>query len=127
MLSSQLTFPHAKIKVAGGEEGGNASVTVVEYSYLGSKRSSAAYPIVLTALAGIKYHTEAPPFSIFRFLMNNPMMLMMGASALIMVAFPKIMEGIDPEELKKMQGELTGAPSTESEATVAAPAASAAK
>ena len=36
-------------------------------------------------------------------MLMNPMVLMMGFTLLIMVVFPKMMENMDPEQLKEMQ------------------------
>lgn len=37
---------------------------------------------------------------------GNPMILMMLVSLIVMVFFPKLLQGIDPEEMKQLQEEM---------------------
>merc|ERR1711988_745952 len=60
-------------------------------------------PMPLEPLVVKPTHFEVrPPFQWTSMLMN-PMFLMMGVSVLLMVAMPKMMANMDPEQLKEMQ------------------------
>ena len=97
--SVKETFPQMKLKVVA-EEG---SISVVEYKYPGAKKVAASYPIMLKAIAPIKYFQVKPPLSIMKMIMSNPMMLMMGVMLVVVLLMPKMMAGMDPEELKELQ------------------------
>lgn len=97
--SEKETFPQMKLKVVA-EEG---SISVVEYKYPGAKKVAANYPILLRAIAPVKYFQVKPPLSIMKMIMGNPMMLMMGFMLVVVLLMPKMMAGMDPEELKELQ------------------------
>lgn len=101
VLAVHAQFPQAKLKV----EADVGAVTVVEFKYPGAKRTPISYPIVLTALAPVAYFQQRPPINIVGMLLGNPMMLMMLFSVGVMVLMPKLTEGMDEEELKKLQAE----------------------
>jgi len=56
-----------------------------------------------TTGTNVYYFQPKKQFNIMGYIMANPMMLMMGFMVVMMVVMPKMMEGMDPEELKKMQ------------------------
>eukprot|EP01036_Dinobryon_divergens_P026919 gene26919-35616_t len=87
------------IKVSAEE----ALVSAVEYKYPGAKRQPAAYPIVLTALAPLRFEVQKPPFSPLRMLMANPMMLVMVFMLVVVLVMPKLLQGMTPEELQELQ------------------------
>jgi ER membrane protein complex subunit 7 len=91
-----------KIKVNAEEK----IVNVVEYKYPGAKKSPAEYPLHLKALYPIRYYHERPPFSIIGLITGNPMIAIMVFSLGVMAIFPKLLQGIDPEEMKQMQEEM---------------------
>lgn len=91
-----------KLKVSFESEN---PISVVEYKYAGAKRTSASYPIVLTAHAKATYFQQRQAFSITGFLFGNPMALIMIFSVFMVIGMPMMMKNIDPEELKKMQKE----------------------
>lgn len=97
-----------KIKVNADDK----IVNVVEYKYPGAKKAPADYPLNLKALYPIRYYQERPPFSIIGLITGNPMILMMLFMLVIMLIYPKLLQGIDPEEMKQMQEEMniTGDP-----------------
>ena len=84
----------------------NETINVVEYKYPGAKRLPAIYPLVITALAPVTYFQQRPPFSIFSILWQNPMIAMMVVMFGMMMLFPKMLEGMDPEKMKEMQAEI---------------------
>jgi hypothetical protein len=103
--SINSVFPQFKLKVSAE----NNTVHAVEYKYPGSKRIPTTYPLVLTALVPIEYYQHRPPFSIFS-LFKNPMMLMMLFSGCAIYFLPNMLSGIDPEQMKELQGESGGDP-----------------
>lgn len=84
----------------------NETINVVEYKYPGAKRLPAIYPLVITALVPVVYFQQRPPFSILSIIWQNPMIAMMVVMFGMMMLFPKMLEGMDPEKMKEMQAEM---------------------
>ena len=99
VLSIHDVFPQMKIQV-NAEEG---IIKVVEYKYPGAVKRPSTYPLLLTAMAPINYFQARPQFSIMGFVMANPMIILMGFSALLLVGMPKILKELDPEALKEYE------------------------
>lgn len=59
-------------------------------------------PVTLSAIGSPQYYQKRQGVSILRMAMN-PMFLMMAVSLGLMFLMPKMMEGLDPEELKQIQ------------------------
>lgn len=62
-------------------------------------------PLVLGPVARVAYAIPQQPWSL-RSLLSNPMYVVMGLMAVMAVAMPKMMESMDPEELKQMQEQM---------------------
>ncbi|URE34845.1 hypothetical protein MUK42_07995 [Musa troglodytarum] len=73
------------------------------------------YELILEPLREEQYYEKREPFSIMS-LMKSPMGLMMGFMLLVMFVMPKLMENIDPEEMRRAQEEMRtqGVPSLSS-------------
>jgi len=69
------------------------------------KRREMRHPFVLQAVSRPVYFEPRKTISVMSIL-GNPMLLMMGFMLLVTYALPKLQEGMDPEELKKMQEEM---------------------
>ena len=95
-------YPQFKLKV----DADNGTINAVEYKYPGAKRLPAVYPLVVTALVPISYFQHRPPFSVIGLLWQNPMITMMVGMFGMMMLFPKMLEGLDPEKMKEMQAEM---------------------
>ena len=108
VASVNQLFPQLKLKV----DAENGTINVVEYKYPGAKRISAPYPIVLKAILPLSYFQVRQQFSLLGMIMGNPMMLMMLISLCVVMYFPKMMSGMDPEAMKELQkeAELSGDP-----------------
>eukprot|EP00511_Aplanochytrium_stocchinoi_P001936 CAMPEP_0204841970 /NCGR_PEP_ID=MMETSP1346-20131115/44334_1 /ASSEMBLY_ACC=CAM_ASM_000771 /TAXON_ID=215587 /ORGANISM="Aplanochytrium stocchinoi, Strain GSBS06" /LENGTH=234 /DNA_ID=CAMNT_0051980481 /DNA_START=86 /DNA_END=790 /DNA_ORIENTATION=+ len=65
---------------------------------------SGSQPIVITALGTMQYFEPRKQLNVLSMFMN-PMGIMMGFMMLMVFVMPKMMDSIDPEELKKMQEE----------------------
>lgn len=96
VLAIHEHFSQMKIQVNAAE----GTVKVVEYDYPGAVKKSASYPLVFTALAPINYFQVRPKISILGFVMANPMMLIMGFSAILLMYMPKMLKNLDPEAMK---------------------------
>jgi len=133
VLSTHTYFSTMKVKVLVENNNIENSIHVVEYKYPGSKKLPATYPLVMEAIltpngvtiernlakntavqkrlfpsTNMMYFQPKKQFNIIGMIMANPMMLMMGAMVLMMIFMPKMLSGLDPEELKKMQAEAGG-------------------
>lgn len=95
-------YPQFKLKV----DSENGTINAVEYKYPGAKRVPAVYPLVITALIPISYFQQRPPLSLLGLLWQNPMITMMVGMFSLMMFFPKLLEGMDPEKMKEMQAEI---------------------
>lgn len=102
VLAVHDIFSQLKLKV----DSDSNTVNVVEYKYPGSKRNPSVYPIALTAIAPITYFQQHPPISIMGLIFGNPMMLMMLFSFAVIVFMPQLMQGLDEEQLKELQGNM---------------------
>ena len=135
VLSTHAFFSTMKVKVLVENNNIDDAIHVAEYKYPGSKKLTASYPLVMEAivsptgvaierLPGKNVPTQKrvlastnsmffqpkQQFSIIKYAMANPMMLMMGVMMIVVVGMPKLLAGLDPEELKKMQAEAGGEP-----------------
>lgn len=97
--SSAYLFPQMKIKISAE----NATITVVEYKYPGAKRLPSTYPIVLTAMTKLSYFQKRKQLSILGMVTGNPMIILMLIMGVAVVAFPKMLSGMSPEELAEMK------------------------
>lgn len=77
----------------------------LEYMYPGAQKKPASYPLVLTTYASYDYFEIRRGFSLFSIL-KNPMVLMMVISVGLMLAMPKLMEGLEPEERERMKKQM---------------------
>ncbi|XP_065040109.1 ER membrane protein complex subunit 7 homolog [Musa acuminata AAA Group] len=73
------------------------------------------FELILEPLREEQYYEKREPFSIMS-LMKSPMGLMMGFMLLVMFVMPKLMENIDPEEMRRAQEDMRaqGVPSLSS-------------
>ena len=60
--------------------------------------------LVIPLYTPSEYFVPRPKFDI-NVILKNPMMIITGVSILFMVIMPKLMENMDPEELKQMKGD----------------------
>ena len=135
VLSTHAFFSTMKVKILVENDNVDNAIHVVEYKYPGSKKLPSTYPLIMEAIispsgttierlpgknaptqkrvllsANSMYFQPKQQFSIIKYAMANPMMLMMGVMLIMVVGMPKLLAGLDPEELKKMQAEAGGEP-----------------
>jgi hypothetical protein len=99
-----VTHHFSQIKIQLLEED-MGSPKCLEYFYPGATKQPAAYPLALNAIATYDYFEKRQGFSIFSML-KNPMVLMMGFSAVLMFIMPKMMEGLEPEDKERMKQQM---------------------
>ena len=85
---------------------GVQSMSVFEVSYPGAKRAEIEGPLVLQPLVTLQYFQPRLAFSVWGLVSGNPMMVMMAVSMGLMFFLPKMMSGLDPEEMKKLQKDM---------------------
>jgi hypothetical protein len=105
-----LNFPPVAVRVVGADEDDDDAREGDVEAHLAEDRAVRVptKPLRLTPVSTLEYFepaTRVTPASA----MKNPMALLVLASVFLAFVAPKILEGIDPEELKRMQEELTGA------------------
>ncbi|KAI7884253.1 hypothetical protein K492DRAFT_142909 [Lichtheimia hyalospora FSU 10163] len=98
--SVDYVFPKLRLEV-DKEKG----LTRAAYSIYGQSWDKTGYtveqPLELRAKAVANYFMQRQGFNIFG-LFKNPMFLMLGVSALMLVVMPKMMQNLDPEALKEI-------------------------
>ncbi|CAO3681982.1 unnamed protein product [Umbelopsis vinacea] len=82
------------------------------YSALGSDWATTGYevpyPFVIKAKADAEYFLKREGFNVMN-MFKNPMMIMMGLSAVMLFALPKMMANINPEDMEEFNKAQTDA------------------
>ena len=93
-------MPTLRVDVSNDEE--VAGGARVRFSLADDPARPMRMPVVLAPMSRVTYAEPQSGWSLRSFI-SNPFYLMMGVMALMMFAMPKMMENMDPEELKAMQ------------------------
>lgn len=96
-------FPPVRIDVSARLKGQVRAV------YAEDQRQTLGDPMVLISARKEEYFEIREPFSVWS-LLKSPMGMMVGFMLVVMVILPRLMDGIDPEEMKKMQEEMRNQP-----------------
>mmetsp|Transcript_28313 Transcript_28313/g.58065 ORF Transcript_28313/g.58065 Transcript_28313/m.58065 type:complete len:219 (-) Transcript_28313:99-755(-) len=104
VLSDEAMFSQVKINLPTEPEG---KVRCLEYRYPGAPKQPTSYPLNLVAHTKIRYFEPKPTLSIASF-MKNPMAYMMLFTLFVVIVFPKMMNSMDPEQMKEMQEQMQG-------------------
>eukprot|EP00947_MAST-08B_sp_MAST-8B-sp1_P000664 g664.t1 len=102
VLSVALYFPQIKVDVRA-KTGGR--VRALQYDYPGAPKKTIKYPLTIEPLQKVEYFEKRESFGLHTIL-RNPMMIMLAMTLFFAVIMPKMMSGMDPEEMKKMQEEM---------------------
>ncbi|KAH7420789.1 hypothetical protein KP509_13G022600 [Ceratopteris richardii] len=78
-------------------------------AFLTETRRVISEPLMFEPLREEEYFEKREPFSIMG-LLKSPMGLMVGFMVMAVFLLPKLMENIDPEEMKRMQEEMRNSP-----------------
>ncbi len=96
--SAKYAFSQMKLRVSK-----NDSIAALEYAYPGAIKAVVGHPLVLQGHAKVSYFEKKEEISVIRMITGNPMMIMMVLSFGVMMYMPKMMEGMDKEQLKELQ------------------------
>ena len=105
VLSIEYIFSQVKLNLPTAVESG---IRCLEYRYPGAAKQPIPYPLELVPHVKQAYFEvrETPGLhTLFR----NPMMLMLLFTGAVVVLMPKMMDNMDPEEMKKMQEQMGAA------------------
>eukprot|EP00640_Fibrocapsa_japonica_P005189 CAMPEP_0113937182 /NCGR_PEP_ID=MMETSP1339-20121228/3863_1 /TAXON_ID=94617 /ORGANISM="Fibrocapsa japonica" /LENGTH=209 /DNA_ID=CAMNT_0000939857 /DNA_START=34 /DNA_END=663 /DNA_ORIENTATION=+ /assembly_acc=CAM_ASM_000762 len=80
-------------------------VRCIEYQYPGASKQPLPHPIALTAHA-LQHHFEKRQSFGLHTIYKNPMFFMVLMSLFMVVVFPRMLKGMDPEALKEMQDQM---------------------
>ncbi|KAG0380111.1 hypothetical protein BGX24_010141 [Mortierella sp. AD032] len=98
--STQYTYPTVKVTLAGKESKANMVSLGYDWS---NNDNPLQLPITLVPRGPTSFFIPREGFKISS-LFANPMMLMMGFSVLMLFVMPKMMAGMDAEQMEEMQG-----------------------
>jgi len=102
VLSTTVMFSQVKLNLPNDPEG---KVRCLEYRYPGAMKQPISYPLDLMAHVKIKYFEVRESFGIHTIL-KNPMSYMAIFSLFFIIVFPKMMNSMDPEQMKEMQDQM---------------------
>ncbi|KAL1935198.1 hypothetical protein VTP01DRAFT_4338 [Rhizomucor pusillus] len=107
--SADFIFPKVRVDIQADDAKVRGAYT--QYGSLWDSRGfSLDYPFELRAKATANYFTTPQKFNLLG-MFKNPMFLMIGFSAVMMLVLPKMMANMDPEMMKEMNQAQTGMPS----------------
>jgi len=95
VLDTQSVWPTVRVDVSASNGKARALLT--------HSRQPLPFPLPLEPLVAKPTFFEKREGFQWSQMLMNPMVLMMGVTVLIMVVFPKMMQNMDPEQLKEMQ------------------------
>ncbi|KAK3835181.1 MAG: hypothetical protein JOS17DRAFT_736464 [Linnemannia elongata] len=98
--SPQYTYPTVKVTLAGKETKANLVSLGFDWS---NNDNPLQLPLTLVPRAPTTFFVPREGFKLSS-LFANPMMLMMGASVLMLFVMPKLMANMDAESMEEMQG-----------------------
>ncbi|KAG9064193.1 hypothetical protein KI688_003381 [Linnemannia hyalina] len=98
--SPQYTYPTVKVTLAGKETKANLVSLGFDWS---NNDNPLQLPLTLVPRAPTTFFVPREGFKLSS-LFANPMMLMMGASVLMLFVMPKLMANMDSEAMEEMQG-----------------------
>mmetsp|Transcript_26401 Transcript_26401/g.105695 ORF Transcript_26401/g.105695 Transcript_26401/m.105695 type:complete len:221 (-) Transcript_26401:289-951(-) len=106
VLSVDYFFSQVKINLPKSAE--QAGIQCLEYAYPGAPKRSIAYPLRLVSPGKKQYFEQRERVGLHT-VIRNPMLLMLGFTALMVVVMPKLMDNMDPEEKAKLQEQMGAA------------------
>ncbi|KZP12033.1 hypothetical protein FIBSPDRAFT_799456 [Athelia psychrophila] len=100
-LSHDYTFDSLRIDVPSDSESPSVHPHILGTPFSPASSIALAYPVVLTPRGKNAYYVAREGFNVMAML-SNPMMLIMGFTAIMMFAMPYIMKNLDPQMLEEM-------------------------
>ena len=105
VLSVEHFFSQVKINLP---RSASSPIQCLEYRYPGDAKRSISYPLRLVSPGRKQYFEQREAVGLHT-LLKNPMLLMVGVTGLMVLVLPKLMENMDPDEVKKMQEQMGAA------------------
>ena len=102
VLSAQFAFSRYKVNVRPGHA---SRIQALEYAYPGAQKVPVAHPLTIQPHGRLTYFVARQTYGLAQVL-KNPMILMMGFTMLMVFVMPRMMKGMDPEEMEKMQEQM---------------------
>lgn len=103
VVSMGAFFPPVRLDVSARTRGQVRAV------YAENQREPLPEPLVLHPVRVEEYFEKREPFSLYK-LMFTPVGMMVGFVAVVVLVLPRLMDSIDPEEMKQMQEEMRNRP-----------------
>ncbi|KAI9332359.1 hypothetical protein BDR26DRAFT_1010578 [Obelidium mucronatum] len=110
VLSRDYYFPKVRVAVSGENMAASIHADGTNWNSAGPEMK---LPLEIPAKVILDPFTPRPKLTLMALLMGNPMLLMMGGTFALFFFLPKLMEGMDPEELKKIQENRSAQPKME--------------
>ncbi|KAJ3084853.1 hypothetical protein HDU99_001929 [Rhizoclosmatium hyalinum] len=110
VLSREYYFPKVRVAITGNNMAASMHVDGTNWNSVGPE---VKIPLQLSPKVVIDPFMPRPKMTLMSLVMANPMLLMMGGTFALFFFLPKMMEGLDPEELKKMQENRANQPKLE--------------
>ena len=105
VLSTSHFFSQVKLNLPN--DAGSA-VRCLEYKFPGAPKQSIDYPLKLMSHARKQYFEQRETIGLHTML-RNPMLVMGALTGVLVLVMPKLMENMDPDEVKKMQEQMGAA------------------
>jgi len=105
VLSVDYFFSQIKLNLPKTPD---SPIQCLEYRYPGAEKRPVDYPLRLVSPMKKQYFEKRETVGLHT-LFRNPMLLMVGATGLLVLVMPKLMENMDPEEVKKMNEQMGAA------------------
>ncbi|KAJ3133270.1 hypothetical protein HK100_004531 [Physocladia obscura] len=99
-VDGSFVFNQVRVAVAGSEIFASMHADGTNWNAGGPELT---VPLLIPARGIFDPFTPRPKISLWSLVMANPMVLMMGGVLALFFFLPKVMDGMDPEELKKIQ------------------------
>eukprot|EP00271_Cylindrocystis_brebissonii_P009341 TRINITY_DN24100_c0_g1_i1.p1 TRINITY_DN24100_c0_g1~~TRINITY_DN24100_c0_g1_i1.p1 ORF type:complete len:227 (-),score=36.31 TRINITY_DN24100_c0_g1_i1:268-948(-) len=103
VVAPGFLFPPVRVDISARLRGQMRAV------YAEDNRQLLSEPLVLTPVKEEDYFEKREPFSVWSFL-KSPTGMMVGFMLVVTLVLPKLMDQIDPEEMRKMQEEMRAQP-----------------
>ncbi|KAJ3072591.1 hypothetical protein HDU98_003314 [Podochytrium sp. JEL0797] len=110
VLSRDYYFPKVRVAVSGNNMFASIHADGTNWNTPGPEMK---LPLQIPAKVILDPFMPRPKMSVMGLIMGNPMLLMMGGTFALFFFLPKMIEGMDPEEVKKMQESRSAQPKLE--------------
>ncbi|KAJ3229824.1 hypothetical protein HDU81_004986 [Chytriomyces hyalinus] len=110
IMSREFMYPKVRVSVAGDDVLAHLHIDGTSWNSPGPVMN---LPLEIPGRMKLDPFLPRPKMTIMGMIMGNPMLLMMGGTFVLFYYMPKLLEGMDPEELKKMEDNRKNQPKME--------------